>query len=112
MPTISSASGVSRKLPLSTTRAAIVRPLEATWLPRQLTPSHAGDLRTAALAYVDAAWIAQEQKNTKQVWELGHRAEMLADSPLLASADRAAILKRISRTPAPMQVVMGAGTEP
>ena len=71
-----------------------------------------GDLRTAALAYVDAAWIAQEQKNTKQVWELGHRAEMLADSPLLASADRAAILKRISRTPAPLQVVMGAGTEP
>ncbi len=39
-PMISSASGVSRKPPLSTTPAAIVRPPGATWLPRQLTPSH------------------------------------------------------------------------
>ena len=44
-----------------------------------------GDLRDAALAYLDAAWIAQEQKNPRQVWELGHRAEMLADSPLLGA---------------------------
>ena len=65
-----------------------------------------GDLRAAALAYVDAAWIAQEQKNTRQVWELGHRAEMLADSPLLAAADRAAILQRISRAPEAVQVAM------
>ena len=65
-----------------------------------------GDLRAAALAYVDAAWIAQEQKNTRQVWELGHRAEMLADSPLLAAPDRAAILQRISRAPEAVQVAM------
>jgi hypothetical protein len=56
-----------------------------------------GDLRSAALAYLDAAWIAQEQKNPRQVWELGHRAEMLADSPLLSASDRATILRRISR---------------
>jgi hypothetical protein len=58
-----------------------------------------GDLREAALAYLDAAWIAQEQKNAGQVWALGHRAEMLADSPLLGATDRAAILRRISRAP-------------
>jgi len=56
-----------------------------------------GDLRDAAMAYVDAAWIAQEQKNPRKVWELGHRAEMLADSPFLGPYDRAAILHRITR---------------
>lgn len=69
-----------------------------------------GDLRAAALAYLDAAWIAQEQKNPRQVWELGHRAEMLADSPLLGPSDRAAILQRISRAPEAMQTAMR--TEP
>ena len=58
-----------------------------------------GDLRDAAMAYLDAAWIAQEQKNPRKVWEYGHRAEMLADSPLLGLSDRTAILKRISRGP-------------
>ena len=56
-----------------------------------------GDLRNAALAYLDAAWIAQQQGNQKQVWGLGHRAEMLAESPLLGASDRAAILQRIKR---------------
>jgi hypothetical protein len=65
-----------------------------------------GDLRAAALAYVDAAWIAQEQKNPRQVWELGHRAEMLADSPLLGATDRAAILERIERAPEAVRVAM------
>jgi hypothetical protein len=71
--------------------------------------SHAlarGDLRTAALAYLDAAWIAQEQKNPRQVWELGHRAEMLAESPLLGVSDRAAILRRIKRVPETMQMAI------
>jgi hypothetical protein len=66
-----------------------------------------GELREAALAYLDAAWIAQEQKNPRQVWELGHRAEMLADSPLLGAADREAILRRIERAPEAMRVAMG-----
>lgn len=65
-----------------------------------------GDLRAAALAYLDAAWIAQEQKNPRQVWELGHRAEMLADAPLLGPSDRAVILQRISRAPEEMQTAM------
>jgi hypothetical protein len=65
-----------------------------------------GDLRAAALAYLDAAWIAQEQKNPRQVWEWGHRAEMLADSPLLGVSDRSAILQRISRAPETMRLAM------
>ena len=65
-----------------------------------------GDLRSAALAYLDAAWIAQEQKNPRQVWELGHRAEMLADSPLLDPFDRAAILQRIRRVPDAAQLAI------
>ena len=65
-----------------------------------------GDLRAAALAYVDAAWIAQEQKNPGRVRELGHRAEMLADSPLLGPSDRAAILRRIRRTPEATQMAI------
>jgi hypothetical protein len=65
-----------------------------------------GDLRAAADAYLDAAWIAQEQKDPRQVWEYGHRAEILADAPLLGSADRAAILKRIDRAPNEMKLAM------
>ncbi len=65
-----------------------------------------GDLRAAALAYLDGAWIAQEQRNRREVWELGHRAEILAASPLLAAADRAAILRRIDRVPEDMRVAM------
>jgi hypothetical protein len=71
--------------------------------------SHAlarGDLREAALAYLDAAWIAQEQNNPRKVWELGHRAEMLADSPLLGAKDRAAILGRIDRAPGSVQLAV------
>ncbi len=62
-----------------------------------------GDLRAAALAYVDAAWIAQEQHRLDLVRDLGHRAEMLAAAPLLPGADRTEILGRIVRR---------AGTEP
>jgi hypothetical protein len=65
-----------------------------------------GDLRGAALAYLDAAWIAQEQNKPRQVWELGHRAEMLAESPLLGVSDRAAIMQRIQRAPLAMRVAM------
>ena len=64
-----------------------------------------GDLRSAAMAYLDAAWIAQEQRNRQQVWELGHRAEMLAESPLLGSSDRAAIMERIRRPALAMRTV-------
>jgi hypothetical protein len=66
-----------------------------------------GDLRAAALAYLDAAWIAQEQEKPDQVWELGHRAEILAASPLLSESDRGAILQRIERAPGGSQLVIG-----
>jgi hypothetical protein len=65
-----------------------------------------GDLRAAGLAYLDAAWIAQEQKNARQVWELGRRAEMLAASPLLDASARNAILQRIKRAPDAMQLAI------
>jgi hypothetical protein len=65
-----------------------------------------GVLGAAALAYLDAAWIAQEQNNPRQVWELGHRAEMLADSPLLDPFDRATILQRIRRVPDAAQLAI------
>ena len=65
-----------------------------------------GDLRGAALAYLDAAWIAQEQNDPRQVWEHGHRAEMLAESPLLGAPDRAAIYQRIKRAPLAMRTAM------
>jgi hypothetical protein len=64
-----------------------------------------GDLRNAAMAYLDAAWVAQEQRNRRQVYELGHRAEMLADSPLLGASDRAAIMQRIKRPTLAMRLV-------
>ena len=68
-----------------------------------------GDLRVAALAYLDAAWIAQEQNDPRKVWELGRRAEMLADSPLLGAKDRAAILTRIERAPGAVQLAIRGG---
>jgi hypothetical protein len=70
-----------------------------------------GDLRAAADAYLDAAWIAQEQGKPRQVWELGHRAEILADSPYLTASDRGAILQRISRSGESTQLAMRIGEE-
>jgi hypothetical protein len=66
-----------------------------------------GDLRAAAQAYLDAAWIAQEQQKPSQVWEFGHRAEILAGSPLLSDSDRGAILQRIDRGSSGTQLVIG-----
>jgi hypothetical protein len=54
-----------------------------------------GDLEKAAHAYLDAAWIAQEQGKSRQVWELGRRAEILAASPLLNDAQRSLLFRRI-----------------
>ena len=68
-----------------------------------------GDLRAAALAYLDAAWIAQEQEKPGQVYEFGHRAEILAASPLLSESDRGAILQRIERAPLAMRAAMRSG---
>ena len=59
------------------------------------------------MAYLDAAWIAQEQKKLDQVWNLGHRAEVLAASPLLSETDRNAIQRRIERVPDGTRLVVG-----
>ena len=67
-----------------------------------------GDIRAAALSYLDAAWIAQEQEKANQVWEFGHRAEILAASPLLSDSDRGVILQRIERAPLAMRNTMRA----
>jgi hypothetical protein len=66
-----------------------------------------GDIKSAAMAYLDAAWIAQEQKKPDRVWEWGHRAELLADSPLLSETDRSAIQRRIERVPDGTRLVIG-----
>jgi tetratricopeptide (TPR) repeat protein len=67
-----------------------------------------GDISEAAQSYLDAAWIAQEQNKPSQVWEFGHRAEILAASPLLSQAQRGAILRRIEGSPVAMRVAMRA----
>jgi len=66
-----------------------------------------GDIRSAAMAYLDAAWIAQEQRKPDRVWDLGHRAELLAESPLLSENDRSAIQRRIERVPGGTRLVIG-----
>ncbi|HKP50732.1 MAG TPA: hypothetical protein VJU17_11995 [Gemmatimonadales bacterium] len=66
-----------------------------------------GDIKSAAMAYLDAAWIAQEQKKPDRVLEWGHRAEILADSPLLSETDRSAIQRRIERVPDGTRLVVG-----
>jgi hypothetical protein len=66
-----------------------------------------GDIRAAALSYLDAAWIAQEQEKPGQVWQFGHRAEILAASPLISESDRGLILRRIDRAPGGAQLVIG-----
>ncbi|MFL5459746.1 MAG: hypothetical protein ACJ8A6_09755 [Gemmatimonadales bacterium] len=66
-----------------------------------------GDIKSAAMAYLDAAWIAQEQKNPDRVREWGHRAEILSYSPLLSETDRNAIQRRIERVPGVTRLVIG-----
>jgi hypothetical protein len=53
-----------------------------------------GDIVRAAHAYADAAWLANEQHRSSEVWTLARQAEVLAGSPLLSGEQRADILKR------------------
>ena len=53
-----------------------------------------GDVENAAVAYADAAWVANERKRPAEVWTLGRQAEVLASSPLLSPAQRNNILQR------------------
>ena len=63
-----------------------------------------GDLEQAAHAYVDVAWLAQQQGKPGEVRRFGTQAEVLAASPLLNPTERAGILKRIAHTWAEMEV--------
>jgi hypothetical protein len=55
-----------------------------------------GDVARAADAYIDAAYIAQELKEGDRARSLAHRAELLANSPLITDVQRASIRARIS----------------
>ena len=53
-----------------------------------------GDVRTAAQAYLNAAFIAHESGNRYEVQRLGRKAVLLMESPLLEPRDRSSIRNR------------------
>lgn len=57
-----------------------------------------GDVEKAALAYADAAWVANERKHPGEVRSLARQAEALASSPLLSGKQRSTILGRFVHT--------------
>jgi len=63
-----------------------------------------GDVEQAALAYADAAWVANERKRPAEMWTLGRQAEVLASSPLLSTAQRNNILQRFVHADAEVAV--------
>jgi hypothetical protein len=63
-----------------------------------------GDVRRAAHAFIDAAFIALRASDLKLAEQLTHEADMLALSPLLTSEEKLAIVKRID----PARVQLGS----
>lgn len=59
----------------------------------------AGDVPRAALAFIEAAFIADKEGNKAETQRLGHRAEMLSVSELLTDQQRQEIMRRIRRVP-------------
>ena len=57
-----------------------------------------GDVEKAALAYADAAWLANERKRPDEMWAFANQAEILASSPLLSGPQRNDILQRFVHT--------------
>ena len=55
-----------------------------------------GDVALAANAYIDAALIANERAETDRALDLGRKAELLVNSPLLDETQRAGLLGRIA----------------
>jgi hypothetical protein len=55
-----------------------------------------GDVEKAALAYADAAWLANERKQPEQARTLAQQSELLASSPLLNEPQRNGILRRFA----------------
>ena len=58
-----------------------------------------GDVARAAQAYVEATFFAEKLKNRSEIERLGRKALLLAESPVLATEERAAIMNRIRSTP-------------
>lgn len=65
-----------------------------------------GDVLMAAHAYLDAAFIAIEQKDWERVKSLTSRAERLSGSPQLGAGERVSIIHRIN----PARLVAMAAT--
>ena len=55
-----------------------------------------GDVKRAAHAYLDAAFMALSVKDGQKVGQLVHQADLLALSPLLNEGDKQAIVQRIN----------------
>ena len=55
-----------------------------------------GDIQVAARTYMLAAWMAQADGKAADTRRLAQEAQMLAGSPLLAGADRAAIMEWVN----------------
>jgi hypothetical protein len=53
-----------------------------------------GDVLKAAQAFADAAWLANMDHKTKDVYSFGRKAEILAESPLISREQRETILAR------------------
>jgi hypothetical protein len=64
-----------------------------------------GDVLRGAQALVDAAFMADKQKNKVEVTRLGRKALLLAESPLLSSEERLTITKRINGNPGLAQAI-------
>jgi hypothetical protein len=55
-----------------------------------------GDVKRAAHAYLDAAFMALNVKDSERVSQLVHQADLLALSPLLNEGEKVAIVQRIN----------------
>jgi hypothetical protein len=55
-----------------------------------------GDVKRAAHAFLDAAFLALKVRDAERARDLTHQADMLALSPLLNSDDKLAIVQRIN----------------
>lgn len=56
-----------------------------------------GDVRTAAKAFLDAAWAAEASEQDGKAYGLAMKAHRLAQSPLLQDSERSNILTRIDQ---------------
>lgn len=56
-----------------------------------------GDVLQASHSYLDAAWLAKQARDPERAKHFLEEARLLANSPLLAQADRLGILNRIER---------------